>query len=396
MKLFLIKLGKVIGIIKREGIVHGGKRVVKSFASLIALASQIGKKGDVLFVLGGVGDSSLYRGFNVAEELRIHGFKCTVIVQDTPFLSRFVKNFKVFVFHRTLYTSSVEEMIKKIKEQHKEIIFETDDLVHDPKYLKHMDYYKVMSPLEKKLYENGVGGEILQDSYVEICTTTTEFLKSELEKVGKKVFLVRNKINDEEFEVAEKLYAERAGGKNEGAINIGYFSGTISHNKDFATVIDALVEIMDKYENVNLYLAGPLETDNILNKFGDRIKRLKFVPRKENYANISQMDINLAPLEIGNPFCEAKSELKFFEAGAVGVPTVAAATQTFIDVIADGVDGFVARDTEEWINKIDVLISSKHKREEMGGKAREKVVKMYSNKNSNNVEYYDYLRSKIA
>jgi hypothetical protein len=34
-------------------------------------------------------------------------------------------------------------------------------------------------------------------------------------------------------------------------------------------------------------------------------------------------DLILAPLEFGNPFGEAKSELKFFEAALVGVPTIA-------------------------------------------------------------------------
>ena len=34
---------------------------------------------------------------------------------------------------------------------------------------------------------------------------------------------------------------------------------------------------------------------------------------------IAQTDINLAPLEMDNPFCQAKSEIKFVEAALVGV-----------------------------------------------------------------------------
>ena len=45
---------------------------------------------------------------------------------------------------------------------------------------------------------------------------------------------------------------------------------------------------------------------------------------------------NLAPLEVGNPFCEAKSELKFFEAALVDVPTVASPTGPMRRAIRDG------------------------------------------------------------
>ena len=89
-------------------------------------------------------------------------------------------------------------------------------------------------------------------------------------------------------------------------------------------------------------MAGPLEIGTEFDKYQSRIKRMAYVPRRENYRNIAGVDINLAPLEIGNPFCESKSELKFFEAGLLGVPTVATATRTFCEAISDGKDGFVA------------------------------------------------------
>ena len=140
-----------------------------------------------------------------------------------------------------------------------------------------------------------------------------------------------------------------------------------------------------------LVLVGPIETDNKLQQWSERIEQIPFLPRAQYFAAVARMDITLAPLEIGNPFCEAKSELKWFEAGLLGVPTVAAATGTFREAITDGVDGYVAVTTEEWIEKIEMLIKSKEAREQMGARAREKVLQRYATANADNQEYYEYL-----
>ena len=390
MKLLKIKAGKALKTIQRDGIVRGGKRVGAAF---FALFGKVGK-GDILFVTGGVGDSARYRTGHVAEELRLHGFSCSITVQDNPLLATYADKFKVFIFHRVLFTPSVEKMIAKIKAQGKEIIFETDDLVYDAKYLEHMDYFKVMNSFEKKLYENGVGGEILADPYVKTCTTTTTFLADKLREHGKDVFIVPNKLCKKDVEVAENILQNKKPKTGE-IIRIGYFSGALSHNKDFATISDALMQIMQKYTQVELFLAGPLDTESKLNKFSDRIKKIPYAPRDKHFENVASVDINIAPLEIGNPFCESKSELKFFEAGIVEVPTVAAATQPFREAIDDGVDGFVASGTEQWIEKLESLITNENLRKEIGKKAREKALEKYTTTSAKNKQYYNYLKSKI-
>ncbi|MCX6762559.1 MAG: glycosyltransferase [Candidatus Moranbacteria bacterium] len=318
-----------------------------------------------------------------------------VTVQDNPFLSRYAGKFKIFIFHRVLYTPAVKKLIERVKEQKKEIIFETDDLVHDPKYLKYMDYFRKMNAFEKKLYENGVGGEILKDDYVKTCVTTTTYLADILRGYGKKVFISPNKLSNYDVQIMNDIFEQKK--KSDGEkVKIAYFSGTASHDKDFETVKKALVDTLEKHPQVELHLFGPLKIDDIYAKFGDRVRKHPFEPWEKYLENIASVDVTIAPLEIGNPFCESKSAIKFTGAGLLGVPTVAAATQTFRETIEDGVDGFVAGDDEEWKEKLGKLISDKDLRKSMGEKAREKVLKNYTNKNSRNEEYYNFLRSKIA
>ncbi len=396
MKLLLIKFGKALHTIQRDGLISGGKRVWNAFWALFKRV----KPGDILFITGGVGDSAKYRTENVAEELEMQGFKCAVTVQDNPLLPRYADKFKIFVFHRTLFSKSVEKLIQKIKQQKKEIIFETDDLVYDPKYLKYMDFFKKMNKFEKKLYENGVGGEILRDDYVKVCTTTTSFLANKLKEYDKKVFIIKNKLPKSDLEMVTEIEmnneAERYFAKDN--VVLGYFSGAHSHDKDFATVEDVIIELFEKFEKLKLFLGGPLEISEKFEQYQDRIVKIPYVPRRENYKNIAGIDINIAPLESDNPFCEAKSELKFFEAGILKKPTVATATQTFVEAIADGVDGFVARNEAEWKEKLEKLITSEYLRNKIGLAAYKKSKKIYTNENGSewDKEYFEYLRKVLA
>ncbi|MEF3692323.1 MAG: glycosyltransferase [Candidatus Moraniibacteriota bacterium] len=393
MKLLLIKFGKAWHTLKRDGVVRGGKRVWSSFRAMFRRV----KKGDILFITGGVGDSARYRTDHVAQELEQHGFRCAITIQDNPFLPSYADKFKVFVFHRTLFSAGVKKLIEKIKEQKKEIIFDTDDLVFDKKYLEHMDFFKKMNVFERKLYENGVGGEIVRDSYVKVFTTTTGYLADKLKEEGKRVIIVTNKIPESDLKIAEEIealnLAQRYFARDE--IVIGYFSGAHGHDKDFATIEKTIIQLLDKYPRLRLFLAGPLEIGIEFDKYQPKIKRMAYVPRKENYRNIAGVDINIAPLEIGNPFCESKSELKFFEAGLLSVPTVATATRTFCEAINEGEDGFVARDEIEWHEKLERLIVSEELRKDMGKKAKAKALKNYTVRNSQTEEYYQYLREVL-
>jgi glycosyltransferase involved in cell wall biosynthesis len=389
MNTFLIKIGKAWSVLRRDGLTRGGRRIWGAFT---AMFETIGE-GDILLVSGGVGDSARYRTVHVAEELNLHGFHATYTVQDNPKLLSTATRFKVVVLHRVLATDKMRRYVECLKKNNVTILFETDDLVYDPIYLKDMDYYTKMNALEKKLYKNGVGGEILADPYVTNATTSTTFLKRKLESCGKKVFLVKNKMSRFDVELAQTLRGY--GHPKDGTIRISYLSGTPSHNKDFATITGALCRILKEFPEVRLVLAGPLDTEDHLNQYATQIIRVPFAPRKEYFATVASMDINVAPLELGNPFCESKSELKFFEAGLLGVPTVAVANETYKGAINDGIDGFVANGEEEWYEKLKMLITDEDLRTRIRANALSQALTNYTTENGSSPEYYEFLREVL-
>ena len=182
-------LGKIISVIRQEGLFCALKKFILATFLIIRPVGS----GDVLFISSGVvGNTSRFRVRNVAEELEKHGFKCSFAVQEHPLLPTYADKFSIFIFQQVNYTPQVEKIIKKIKKQNKEIIFDTDDLLFDPLYAKSQDFFEKSNALMKKFYEKGVGTEFVNDPYVNVCTTTTSFLAEKLREHGKKVFVVNN------------------------------------------------------------------------------------------------------------------------------------------------------------------------------------------------------------
>ena len=75
---------------------------------------------------------------------------------------------------------------------------------------------------------------------------------------------------------------------------------------------------------------------------GEQIEWRHMVPLDRLPEEMARFDVNLVPLEVGNPFCEAKSDLKFFEAALAGACTIASPTGPFRRVIRDGENGVLA------------------------------------------------------
>src|SRR4030067_1460609 len=338
-------------------------------------------KGDVLYISGCPGGSMKYRCFNLAEELRSYGIRTKVITSSCPYLRLLTSRFNIFIFHRVIHDKYVSLVIDDIKMKHKTIIFEIDDLVYDPKYVPYLDYYRHMGKEEKRWYENGIGREILSDPYVETCTVSTDFLAKAInnDHPTKKVFILRNKLAMDQIKYADMVFSKRNEIKpKDGKIRIGYFSGSKSHDRDFGSISDILFEILKKNKNVVLMIVGFLTPDKKFTEIKGQIECHSFVSIKKLPELIMRSDINIAPLEIDNPFCNAKSELKFFEAGILEIPTVASSTDAFRYAINDGVNGFLAFNKHQWKVGIERLIEDKERRESIGKQARLDTLKRHT------------------
>ncbi len=413
MKSFLIKIGKVKSVLERDGFLRGFSNIFGKFGKVF-MSFLKWPGGEIIFVSSGVGDASMYRTNYVAEELRLYGFRTSVVYKDDPLLLRKLRGSKVVVLYRIVFDEEIKKLLKQVNKLGQTLIYDTDDLVFDLEAFKKTDAYHNFNELQKKQYEDGVGLEIFNSDTLKVITTSTSFLKEKLNRFKngpKPIFIVKNKLGKRELKwarEARKKYLRRV--KESPEVRLGYFSGTVSHNKDFATVIPALKIILEKYKNVKLYLVGYLDVnDKFYQEFSKQIVQLPFVPRREHYKNIAEVDINLAPLEMTD-FCQAKSELKFFEAGIIGIPTVATRNQTFLEAINEESEslkecvsclhpkrnGLLAGDVTEWVKKLELLIENKEMRVSIGERARQVVLKKYLTSSGGSREYYEFLESVIS
>jgi SAM-dependent methyltransferase len=183
-------------------------------------------------------------------------------------------------------------------------------------------------------------------------------------------FINPNGLSDIQVEQAEQALQINKHEADEQIVRIAYFSGTPTHNRDFKECARALERVLETYSYARLMLVGHLDSGENFARFGERIELRPPVPWQELPRLIRRADVNLAPLELDNPFTECKSNLKYFEAAVLGVPTVASDMEPYRNSIVHGENGYLCRTEEEWFHCIARLIEDPNRREQMGSVAR--------------------------
>lgn len=328
-------------------------------------------QGDVLFINGcAVEHPMRYRVLHQMEQLQEGGFICAKVYFEDIELGM-EHNYKTFVFYRCEYTAEVELFIQEARRHGKKICFDVDDLITDTKYTDQVPFVQELSKLDKELFDASVMNIGRTLAVCDIATTTTEALASELGKVAPNIYINRNTASKEMVASSENALKRRCIRDNSESdkIWIGYFSGSLTHNKDFEIVRPVLVRIMEEHKNVGLILVGELEASDILMRFHNRIVRRPAVDWRKLPELIAEADINLAPLE-ATLFNECKSEIKWSEAALVKVPTIASRIGAFEKMIENNVTGILCDNSEpDWYKGLKRLVTDSDLRSEIADNA---------------------------
>jgi glycosyltransferase involved in cell wall biosynthesis len=185
-------------------------------------------------------------------------------------------------------------------------------------------------------------------------TCTNEFLADRLrERYGRIVRVMPNLMNREQAEVSAQLVAR--GRPRRGRFLVGYFSGSPSHDNDFLGISEELLEFLRHRDDAELTVVGYLNLPpgfEALQTAG----RVHCEPLKgyvELQESIWAADVSIVPLTV-NDFTNCKSELKYFEAAAVGVPTIASRTHSYCQAIRHGDNGLLC-EPGEWLKALETV-----------------------------------------
>ena len=97
------------------------------------------------------------------------------------------------------------------------------------------------------------------------------------------------------------------------------------------------------------------------------------------YSAFVGMDLGVVVnmLDESDDFCRCKSELKFVESGAMGVPLVTSRVEPYLDILEEGVSGFFASTPREFAEKVVAVARDEEMARRVSRKAREMVVDGY-------------------
>lgn len=335
---------------------------------------------DILFLIGcWEGESKRYRVFNLIEGLADLGHRAEALDFDAcgQVIDRKLTP-RVIVFFRAPFdpTKRLIELLDYCRRKQIRTVFDVDDYVFEPAIVDDIAGIETLDAEQREDYDWGVRAYRSMLFCCDKATVTTAFLADRMTELGRNVHVVPNSVNTAQKKMADEVMA--AARPRDSHIRICYFSGSNTHARDFAQCADAIQAIMRRNPQVIFRLVGLLSLDKSWTPFAERIERCGFIPPLDMIRSLAECDINLAPLEEGNAFCEGKSELKFFEAALVKVPTIASRTAPYAAAITDGGTGFLASSRDEWEEKLTLLLDSPELRGEMGTVARAYALKAFN------------------
>jgi len=329
-----------------------------------------------IFIINGAKNSGseIYRTFALARVLRELEFTPLIFdIEDVEYLNG--KDLLAVVFVRVAATPTIQSYISRLKKAGVKIISDFDDLVFRPSLMKKIDGVRYLNDQERRQYAEGMLLYRQQIQQSDQVWVTTKHLATEVGRYNHNVLQIKNYPLEE----ARRTAASMGNRAKAGNFIVGYYSGTLTHQADFRTCSKGVLRFLNKYKEARLRIVGKFDISEFPELAeSSQIDLQGMLSYPNMIRNMSECSAILAPLEIGNEFCESKSELKFLDAALVNIPTIASATGAFKEAIVHGENGLLASTEGDWFDLLEELYRDPTRANNIALAAHRSVSKVYS------------------
>ncbi|MBF0862016.1 glycosyltransferase [Gluconobacter kanchanaburiensis] len=342
----------------------------------------------VLFVAGEPDTPGvLYRCYRNAAAARDAGFDARVVPCASVGYDD-IHEADVMILWRVEYSGHVSTILDLAKRENVITVFDADDIVFVPHYARvdMIDGIRSIGATEERIERcfSDMRRTFLRCDQGSATTAELVFAMHSLRPV---VHLLPNIYDMESLRRARLALRMRGEpgriSPDDDLVRIGYATGSRTHQRDFAPICATIADVLRQRPQARLVLFREPENHRpvlIMDEFPsltsvqDQIEWRDMVPLDRLQDEFARFDISIAPLETGNVFCEAKSEIKFFEAALSGVTTIASPTGPFRRIIRHGENGFLAQTPSEWFEALIELIDNPERRVRMARDAYHSIL----------------------
>jgi glycosyltransferase involved in cell wall biosynthesis len=247
------------------------------------------------------------------------------------------------------------KLIRRLQAAGVTVLFEIDDDVHAVR--------KIASHAHRGTYgKNYVRDIELNMRACDGLIVATEFLAQRYRPLNPRVWVCRNGLDLGRFDLTPPGNGDQ--------VTIGWAGGT-GHEEAVRPWLQAIVTVMQERPSVRFMSAGEPYGDLLIPHFGSqRALSLPFIEIDTYPAALTNFDIAIAPAGRTN-FHRGKSDLRWLEASALGIPIVA---DPFVYAdIQDGVTGLLAEDPDQAKAALLRLVDDEAERRRIGAAARAHV-----------------------
>lgn len=345
------------------------------------------KVGRVLFLIGDkMGAHARFRVYQYLHYLKGVGIKCTVLASNPPKHYLPPGSEKKIV---GLITERLCEMLKIISAIVRVLMAPFYDIVFLQRDLLSLNAFPwelwglntfpwleiLLRKLSKRLifdfddaifvYKQRKISTIVAMS--DFVVVGNKYLKEYAQKYSSHVEIIPTPVD------TDKYFPPGKQNRQEKEVTIGWM-GSWSNVKEIQILAPSLKKVSEKHNFRFTIISNFLPSLNFLNELDFTFHAWK--PEKE-VEELQSFDIGVMPL-FDNQVNRGKCPLKALLYMAGGIPVIASPVGINREIIIDGVNGFLASDEEDWVEKLSRLIEDKHLREKMGTAGRKTVEEKYS------------------